>query len=320
MPQKKYKHSIKNNKRNNKLPPINNTNSKNDAKIEKEKVIKFKKNINNKNIFNDLNQNTEDNYLNKNSNKKEIVNNKISDLKSFFILDTNENFSYYYWKLLSLKQPIINLFTSIDFLKTGKSYIPLPIKIIRILFYLLINIFFNSLHLEQQYFRKKFYYFESKYNIINTYPEKIISLNERFIYAFTHSITSGIICFIICFVIQSLLNYFFFNSKNDIIKIKNNSSNNDREILKLLNEYYKTYFLIVFSIKFIVLLFICYSIINFTQIYTGGITDLFAGTIWTFIFLQVFPFIYCIIFSFFFKLKNKNKNNYLLNFGEFIYF
>ena len=320
MPQKKYKHSIKNNKRNNKLPPINNTNSKNDAKIEKEKVIKFKKNIKNKNVFDDLNQNTEDNYLNKNSNKKEIVNNKISDLKSFFILDTNENFSYYYWKLLSLKQPIINLFTSIDFLKTGKSYIPLPIKIIRILFYLLINIFFNSLHLEQQYFRKKFYYFESKYNIINTYPEKIISLNERLIYAFTHSITSGIICFIICFVIQSLLNYFFFNSKNDIIKIKNNSSNNDREILKLLNEYYKTYFLIVFSIKFIVLLFICYSIINFTQIYTGGITDLIAGTIWTFIFLQVFPFIYCIIFSFFFKLKNKNKNNYLLNFGEFIYF
>ena len=322
---KKYKHSIKNNKRNNKLPPINYTNAKQDKIIEKEKVIKFKKNINNKNNFNDLNQKTEENYLNSkdyntDSNNKEIVNKKNSDIKVFYILDTNENFLYYYWKLLSLKQPIINLFTSIEFLKTGESYIPLPIKIIRILFYLLTNIFFNSLHLDQQYFRKKFHYFEKKYNIIDIYPEKIISLNERFIYAFNHSIISGVICFIICFIIQSLLNYFFFNSKNDILKLKNISNNNNRKILNLLNEYYKKYFLIVFSIKFIALIFICYSIINFTQVYTGGITDLIAGTIWTLIFLQIFPFIYCIIFAFIFKMKNKNKKSNLLNFWGFIYF
>ena len=238
------------------------------------------------------------------------------------MLDNNKDFFYYYWKLLSLKQPIINLFTSIESLKTGESYIPLHIKIMRILFYLSLNIFFNSLHMEQQYFRKKYHYFEVKYNITSIFKEKNISLNERFLYAFTHSIVSGIICFIICFIIQSFLNYFFFNSKNKLLKIKNtiNNNSNNRNILQLLNEYYRKYFLIIFSIKFIILLFICYSIITFGQIYSGGITDIIAGSIWTFIFLQIFPFIYCIIFSFIFKTKDKNAKSYSLKLGEFIYF
>ena len=85
-----------------------------------------------------------------------------------------------------------------------------------------------------------------------------------------------------------------------------------------MNDYYRKYFLIVF--KFIVLLFLNYSIITFTQVYTGGITDLIAGTFWTFIFLQIFPFIYCIIFAFIFKMKGKNNKSYLLKFGELIYF
>ena len=61
-------------------------------------------------------------------------NKKYLTINDFFILEKNKKYSYYYWKLLSLKQPIINLFTSIEYLKTGESYIPLPIKIIRILF------------------------------------------------------------------------------------------------------------------------------------------------------------------------------------------
>ena len=99
----------------------------------------------------------------------------------------------------------------------------------------------------------------------------------------------------------------------------NNNSNN-RNILQILNEYYMKYYLIIFSIKFIFLIFACYSIITFGQIYPGGITDLVAGTIWTFIFLQIFPFIYCIIFAFIFKIKDKNKKSYLLKFEEFINF
>ena len=249
------------------------------------------------------------------------MNNKIILIKKeFFILDKNENFFYYYWKLLSLKQPIINLFTHIEILKTGESYIPLLIKTIRIMFYLLLNMLFNTFHLEQIYFRQKFHYFNEKYNIINVFPDKNISLSERFSYSFSHSISSGIISFIICFIIQSILNFFLYNSKNKLEQLKNKSNNNDKKIIIILNEYYRIYYLIIFSIKFIFILFICYSIINFTQVYTGGFPDIFAGMIWTFIFLQIFPFIYCIIFAFIIKREIKNEKSYLLKFGKLIYF
>ena len=46
-------------------------------------------------------------------------NKKYLTINDFFILEKNKKYSYYYWKLLSLKQPIINLFTSIEYLKTG---------------------------------------------------------------------------------------------------------------------------------------------------------------------------------------------------------
>ena len=70
----------------------------------------------------------------------------------------------------------------------------------RIIFYILLNMFFNSLHLEQVYFRKKFKYFNDKYKIIKIFLDKNISLNERFSYAFSHTIIHGVISFIICLI------------------------------------------------------------------------------------------------------------------------
>ena len=174
----RYKHSIKNYSKNNKLPSLNNTNSQKNKNIDNEKVIKFNNNRKKINTLNDLNQKTETNNLKIIEKDIDIVptkiineNNKLFIINNFFKLDKNKNFLYYYWKLLSLKQPIINLFTSIEALKTGKSYIPLLIKIMRILFYLSLNIFFNSLHMEQQYFRNKFQHFEAKYKITSIFPE-----------------------------------------------------------------------------------------------------------------------------------------------------
>ena len=70
----------------------------------------------------------------------------------------------------------------------------------------------------------------------------------------------------------------------------------------------------------IVIVFICYTIINFTQIYTGGFPDLLAAAIWTFIFLQLFPFIYCIIFAFIIKIGINDEIYYLIIIGKSIYF
>ena len=53
----------------------------------------------------------------------------------------SQSFLYYYWELLSLLHPIINLFEPIKFLKIQKSYIPITVKFIRIIFILLMNIF-----------------------------------------------------------------------------------------------------------------------------------------------------------------------------------
>ena len=75
------------------------------------------------------------------------------------------SFLAYYFKLIQLKQPIINLLSPIKILKLEESHIPTLVKIMRMIFYLSLYIFFNLFHLEQKYFRKKFEFFNNKYNI-----------------------------------------------------------------------------------------------------------------------------------------------------------
>lgn len=189
----------------------------------------------------------------------------------------------------------------------------------RIIFYILLNMFFNSLYLEQIYFRKKFKYFNDKYKIITKFLDKNISFNERFSYAFSHTIISGIISFIIRLIIQSILNYFLFNTKNKLSEL-NDKLKNDKNNINILILYYRKYFLIIFGVMLLFILFISYSLITFIQVYTGGFTDLLAGMIWTFIFLQIIPFFYCIIFAFIIKRKINDEESCLLKFGKIIYF
>ena len=203
----------------------------------------------------------------------------------------------------------------------------------RFMFILSLNIFFNTLHLDQKYFRKKYEYFNKKYNLSYAYLYKSISSNEKFSYGFTYSITSALISFLICFIIQSLLNYFFFNVKRiaeQINGIKNNETNNinnqeehkndeDNNISIIIKSFRKSY-IIIFSISIFLMFIIFYSLINFNQIYKGGVIDCFSGTFWTFIFLQIFPFIYCLIFAFFKYKGNKSNNKKLYNFGNWVYF
>ena len=212
----------------------------------------------------------------------------------------------YYWEYLSLEQPIINLLESIKYLKIETSYIPFEVKLMKIIFNLYLNIFFNIIHLGQNYFGKKFDYFNNKYNIINNLSDNNISLNERFKYGFNYTAISGIISFLICFVIQCTLNYFYFDirkiiNKNNISKrerknnkIDNISNNSNLIMLKNKNKSY----LVFFGVVFIIIIFISYFLITFNQVYRGGISDLIAGVFWTFFFLQIIPFFYCFILCF----------------------
>ena len=191
-----------------------------------------------------------------------------------------------------------------------------------------LNMFFNVFHLEQIYFRKKYEYFNKKYNIIFNIIDNKISFNERFKYAFNNTITSGIISCFICLILQLILDYFCFNidRKISIIvsqeidnktinkkksisnkKIKENKDDkdikNDIFINNLIEKENKKY-CIYFSFSFILLIFIFYSIIVFNEVYRGGISDLIAGTFWSFIFLQIFMFIYCLIITLILKYKS----------------
>ena len=244
-------------------------------------------------------------------------------------IEKSKTFLEYYWKYLSLYQPIINLFY--PNLTIENSYIQTLVKLMKIIFIMFLNIFFNILYLEQKYFRKKYEYFNKKYNIIYEFLNYKITLNERFRYGFRHAIVSGLNSFVICLIIQSIIDYFIFNIKRKLKQInKSNKQNKGKKkksisnkkineigiidddkyknvINNLLEKENKKY-IIFFGIIFLIMIFIFYTIITFNEVYRGGISDLIAGTFWTFIFLQIIPFIYCFIFCFI-KYKCNKKSN-----------
>ena len=232
--------------------------------------------------------------------KDHISSMKRSIMGSVYNLDYKDvdNFSFcgFYWYLLGLKQPLLNLTSQIKMLKITESYIPYGIKIVRFIFMIALNFFINSLFLSQKYYSEKFNYFDSKYNLRRKGIGIDIPTNERFSYAFKNTIVNSVISFIICFIIQSVLNYFYFNIRNKIRDICMNNNNDEEEIkefLKTIVTQYKSIFLINMVLM---ILFSCY-IINFSAVYIGGDLDYISASILTFIFLQVFPFFICFILT-----------------------
>ena len=233
----------------------------------------------------------------------------------------------YYFILIQLKQPIINLLSPIKKLKLEENNIPTLVKLMRFIFIITLNIFFNIFHLEQKYFRKKFEHFNNKYDIINESNKDKISTNEIFEYALGHTVLSGFISFIICLIIQSVINFFIFNLKKKLNELaliiqkkkKINEQDKINEIVLIMKKERKKY-IIFFSICFAVMIVIFYLMINFNEVYHGGILDLIGGFFWTFIFLQIIPFIYCLIFAGIRYYGIKNKNEKMFYYSQIIFF
>ena len=127
--------------------------------VQNEKNVKFKSTQNKKkkrSIKNlppiQYNKTTSNDFIEKTETKTINKDNEIP------ILKISKSFKDYYWEILSLEQPIINLLEPIKILKIEKSYIPMIIKLNRFIFILSLNIFFNIFHLEQKYLRKKYNY------------------------------------------------------------------------------------------------------------------------------------------------------------------
>ena len=334
-----------------------NRNGPNLGKVVLNKAINK---TNNKNKFNFIEENSfeGDEGINEEENKKvKYRNNKLYRTKKLYSIGSKESLNHsdikeiqndiyqkteyvkfndaikkkeisfykYYFKLIQLKQPLINLFSPIKCLKLEENNIPTLIKIMRIIFMLALNFFFNILHLEQKYFRKKFEHFNKKYNIVYQRINNISS-NEIFEYAMGHTVISGFISFIICLIIQSVINIFIFNLRkklNLITSRKSHNKENESEkihyIFLALKDARKCY-IVFFSVCLGIMVVIFYLLINFNEVYHGGILDLIAAVIWTFIFLQIVPFIYCIIFALIRYLGIKNRNEKMYYFSQIIFF
>jgi len=166
-------------------------------------VIKDKQKKNNIKIRDILFSNKDSNTVSALNKKKEDTNQKTKSISfTEIIKNPSTPFAYYYWKLFQLKQPIVALFSPIKILNIEESYIPTLVKIMRIIFILSINIFFNILHLEQKYFRKKFEYFNDKYKLRYTFLEEKISSFELFSYGFSHAYVAAFISFLVCLILQ----------------------------------------------------------------------------------------------------------------------
>ena len=180
------------------------------------------------------------------------------------------------------------------------------------------NMFMNSLFLTQNYFEKKFIYFNDKYNL--QYNEELdgVSSAERFGYALKNTAAYYVSNFVICLIIQFIMNYYLFNLRETIWDLINEcKEDNKMEFIKM-NSFIKKkkrLYIIISSINFLFILFFFFYIINFSEAFQGGIIDYIGATFMTWLLLQIIPFISCAISALFryYGLKNKNNRLYKLN-------
>ena len=228
-------------------------------------------------------------------------------------------FFEYYCLILGLRQPIINLCVTNKCIYLGEDYVPLTIKTIRFIFILSLNMFMNILHLNHKYFYHKFEYFDKKYDLRNIELETKISSSEIFSYAFKNTFLMGFISFIICFLVQEILNRFVINNRVEIDKLINSTIGKvkDERIKEILRKPRIKYIILV-SINFAFMIVFFYCITNFYGVYRGGIVDYIAAFLITFIFIQIFPFILCLIFALFRYFGIKKSNDKLYKIGQLL--
>ena len=231
----------------------------------------------------------------------------------------NRTFCELYTHLLALKQPIWDMLSQIKALEINKSFVPLSMKVIRFLFMLGFNMFINSLFLTQNYFKKKYTYFNNKYNI--QYNENIqgISNNEKFSYAIKNTIGFSIATFFICIIVQFTINYYFFNLRRKIWTILKECDDDTKEEIKEMNKFFNDKncsFILIAFINFAFMIVFFFYIINFSQAFKGGVLDYVAGTFMTWLFLQVAPFVSCLISASFRYLGLKKENNRLYKLNQ----
>ena len=278
----------------------------------KNKNIKTKKNKLQKN---DENFDNIDNYKNNEKEEQELPLDYLPLDKS--IQYDKRSFGKIYWGILSFKQPIINIFSFFEPLHITRSCIPMQMKLIRFLLMVILNLFINSMTITQNYFKEKYNYFNKKYHIEESDTVKIkIDPIERLSYAMNHCFPEVIVTFIICVIVQFIVNFIFFGIRRELclISINEKKENINREVQKLIKKTKTRYIIFAFiNLVFMIIFFVYLT--NFTTAYSGGALDYIGAGVWTFIFLQILPFISSLIITMlrYYGMKKNKEGMYKMS-------
>ena len=251
-------------------------------------------------------------YEESSSSDNEII--KLNDEKNLKKL----SFCLIYWSVASLKQHIINFFSFIHCCKITKSYIPLPMRIIRSIFLVFLSFIFNILFLNQDYYEKKFNHFNEKYIIINSdNPNLKISSGAKIGYAISNTFAYAMISFILLIFVNFIVGYIFFSIRNILTMIIKN--NKISEINELVSKTKKKN-LIFFIINIILMIIFLLTITAFVGAYGGGFVDYFVAGIISLIFLEIFPFLSSLGIAALIYFGNNKKIKWCYDLGQFFMF
>ena len=239
-------------------------------------------------------------------------------------------FCQIYWSVLSIKQHIINYFSSsISCCNITESYVPLPIRLIRSLLMVVLSFLLNSLFLGTKYFSEKFKYFNEKYKLIavtsdemDISPDEIdsnvkIPSSEKTSYAFTHTIIYAVIVFAILLIIQLILGLVFFSLRKSV---REAVKKNDSSEIKELESQIKIKYIVFFAINFVLMIIFLFTFVGFGGIYGGAFFDYFVPGIMSIIFLEIFPFLWSLILALIKYLGIKYKIKICFKISQFFMF
>ena len=228
-----------------------------------------------------------------------------------------KKFCEVYCDIICIKQQLINLFLCSKSLDR-QSFIPTPMKIIRLIFLILLNIFINSIFINQNYFTEKYYYFNKKYNLVHEAEKDFeISIGDKINYTLNHCVTKILISFLICLIIQMIIGLLFYNSKkkiDELIELNNKDIQTEKNN-KLLSKI-KCLYITFFIVNFILIIFFCLFLIGFNIINKNSEIDFLIPSIITFILLQLISFFISIIIALIMFLGTKIDNKKMINFAK----
>ena len=191
---------------------------------------------------------------------------------------------------------------------------------------IILSFLLNILFLNQNYFSKKFKYFNEKYRLITiktdeytleSYEIANIPLNELWVYAFQHTFINAIIVFFVLLLAQFILGIAFFSLRNSVVEvIKKNDLNGIKYLITKTKIKYIIFFILSLSLLFLFL----FSFIGFGGAYGGASVDYITPGFISILFLQIFPFIWSLIIAIFRYIGIKNEHKFCYDFSQFFLF